>query len=819
MSAPLEPKENEESVVEKCTDHLKRTIVRAKTIAKEANAPAIAPEHLFLALLAEKGSIGRALFLQEARVTETTVKRWITPRETAKIHNTPLPLIGLTEEAQRIIIAAMQHARAHQHCYVGTEHLLLALLVGDHSWLQQYTVRPETVKRVRNVLHDMMKSVAHFSEATPSYQEPSRERKKKTSALSHFCRDLTAEARAGHLDPVIGREDEIERTMIILARRTKNNPILLGEAGVGKTAIVEGLAVRIAQGTVPAGIQGKRIMALDVGAVVAGTVWRGEFEGRMQQLLRDIEQSTDVILFIDEIHTIMGAGSASGSLDAANFLKPALARGTLHCIGATTVRDYKKTIEADPALERRFQSIMVEEPTQENARAILEGLRPLYEKHHNVRITPEAVSAAVALAKRYFPTAMLPDKAIDLLDEAAAAFQLHKEEDPAKREQKRIKALHVDLQEKKEHAIERGAFDAALVLQKEEEMMLQQLLALQKTIQQTSVSSAGRPMLDRDAIMRVVARIVHLPEETIAETPHRLATVSSHLGEHIHGQPRALTLIADTIQRAFSGMSSRQRPRASFIFVGPSGVGKTETAKLLAATLFPGESAFVRVDMGEFAQGFNIAKLIGAPPGYVGYREGTALTDNVKNHPACVVLFDEIEKAHPDALHLLLGLLDEGMLTDATGKRISFREAIIIFTSNIGTREMSTQEHMGFVPGATFSENTLKRLVQKTLPLEFVNRLDALVPFAPLGEETITTLVDRACQSLATSLVERGTTLTIANDVMTHLAKHAFLPDEGARAVHRIMQEKIENPLAKQLLNAQKRAIHVRLKNGTIVFV
>lgn len=817
MSAPLESKE---SIVEKCTDHLKRTIARAHTLARSTHAPGIAPEHLFLSLLTEKGSIGRALFLQEARITATTVKRW-TPLEVARPSGPSGPpkaearlLTGLTEEAQRIITDAVKRAGAYQHCYVGTEHLLLALLESRQPWLKQFNVRAEAVKRVRNMLQGMMKSVTHFTEAAPALLESPRERKKKTSALSHFCRDLTEEARMGRLDPVIGREDEIERTMIILTRRTKNNPILLGEAGVGKTAIAEGLAVRIAEGNVPASIQGKRIMALDVGAVVAGTVWRGEFEGRMQQLLHDIEQSSDVILFIDEIHTIMGAGSASGSLDAANFLKPALARGILHCIGATTVRDYKKTIEADPALERRFQPIMVEEPTPENTRAILEGLRPLYEKHHRVRITPEAVSAAVALAKRYFPTAMLPDKAIDLLDEAAAAFQLHKEEDPITREQKRIGALHTELQEKKEHAIERGAFDAALVLQKEEEEMLQQLLTLQKTTRQ----EPALPTLDRDAIIRVVAAIVRLPQESIAETPHRLTVLGSHLEKHIHGQERALTLIADTVQRAFSGMSSRPRPRASFIFVGPSGVGKTETAKLLATTLFPGESAFVRVDMGEFAQGFQTAKLIGAPPGYIGYREGTALTDMVKNRPACIVLFDEIEKAHPEVLHLLLGLLDEGMLADATGRRISFREAIIIFTSNIGTREMSAHAQMGFAPGATFSENAVKLLVQKTLPLEFVNRLDALVPFAPLAAETITALVERSCRSLASSLAERGIALTIDNNVIAHLAHHALAPDEGARAVHRVMQEKIENPLAKELLNMHKSAIHVTLKNGTIVF-
>lgn len=794
----------------KWTDHLRRTLARAADVARQSRSPAITPDHIIIGLLSEKGAIGRELLLQ-------SIKKKPLPRARRASALGAPHAIPFSPETERLLLAAAGNARRHEHCYVGTEHLLEALLTLCAPTLQEHGVTTRTIERLERDLAVIMKSAAHFSDMVPSHSEKhgrtatkTRGRGKHQSALDAFCRDLVKAAGEGTIDPVIGREEEIDRVMTILARRTKNNPMLLGESGVGKTAIVEGLALRIANGTAPAPLLGKRILSLDVGAIVAGTVWRGAFEERMKKIVDELRDATDTVLFIDEVHTILGAGSASGSLDAANFLKPALARGSVRCIGATTIQDYKKTIETDGALERRFQPVIVLEPTPEKTIAILEGLRPLYEQHHGVAITHDAITAAVTLAKRHFPTAMLPDKAIDLLDEAAAALALAMAVD-IRQETIREAGREIRmLQEKKEHAVDAASFEEATLLKKEGDRLAGMLAAITKE----PAPARERPLLTTASIAATVANIVHLPRSAVAIGSGTMLDWGKQLGETIIGQTAGLTTIADTLRRSLAGFARDGRPRASFLFVGPSGVGKTATAKLLAELLFPNESALVRIDMGELTQGFQLSKLIGAPPGYVGYREGTALSDAIKNRPSSVVLFDEIEKAHPEVLSLLLSLFDEGALTDATGRRISFRETIIICTANIpGVRAMG----FGETSGAPSTHDAVKQAVQKILPLPLTNRLDALVPFTPLSAMHITELVQRKCARIVAELSRRGTAITISDEAVTLLARLAHTPDEGARAVHRIVQKYVENPVAAILTAGKPSAIRIAVKDDIIV--
>lgn len=815
MSAIAHP----EKITEKFTLHCKQTLMRSALIASHEGVDAITPAHLFRALYQEKGGVGRALLLQITARAMAFQKhcRTRTPR-TKKINDTLLPL---TAQGQRIVTSAVVTAYRHGHTYIGTEHLLRALVAESPDTIKEYGMNDRMLTRLREDLDIVMKSASRFTETLPDAPEhhhhsttKTRAKQKKTPALSLFCRDLTKAAEEERIDPVIGRDAEIERLMIILARRSKNNPMLLGESGVGKTAIVEGFARRIAEGQVPPLFQKKRVMALDVGALVAGTVWRGEFEARVKQLIHDIEQSQDVILFIDEMHTIMGSAASAGGFDAGNFLKPMLARGALRCIGATTPQEYKKTIETDPALERRFQPIVVTETTPEMTNEILKGLAPLYERHHGITIAHDAITESVRLAKRYFPTAMLPDKAIDILDEAAAALALTLPQDPIAEKRHALETELATIREAKENAVTKELLPDALTYHKEEGRLLAALALLAPT----PSTLTPQLLLDTHAIRKVVARVTRLPEATIADTPQHITTLASTLSETIVGQDAALATIAATLERAFSDLRPRTRPRASFFFIGASGVGKTETAKTLARTLFPGESAFVRIDMGELAQGFHTSKLIGAPPGYIGYREGTALTDRIKNQPASVVLFDEIEKAHPEAISLILGLLDDGMLTDATGKRISFRETIIICTSNIGTREGSVTHNMGFTRSSPSGEQSLRILAERMLPVEFLNRFNAFVVFPTLSETTTRTLVDRAIDELVQSLMGRNVSCTIDPAVRAYLAAKAHNPDHGARAIRRTFETHIENPVASLLLRTPSlHSITITCKDNTCI--
>jgi ATP-dependent Clp protease ATP-binding subunit ClpC len=721
-------------------------------------------------------------------------------------------------------------ANAHDHKYVGTEHLLMGLLQLEAPRFQELLkAREIDVAALKETVASMLKTTSRFPEITAAFEtgrapqakaggvkeKEKTERKErhartqaKTPALDFFAVELTDEKAVGKLDPVIGRDKEIERTIQILCRRTKNNPVLIGEPGVGKTAIVEGLAKLIVSGDVPDALADKRIFSLDLGLALAGTIYRGEFEGRLKQIIEEVRANPEIILFIDELHNIMGAGSNSGSMDAANILKPALARGELRAIGATTLAEFKKHIEADGALERRFQQVLVEAPTPAATVTILKGLRKKYEEFHGVTITDEAIEAAVQLSERYLTDRHLPDKAIDLIDEAAACVKVAATNEGTGAKLRALEGELDRLRANKRKAVSGENFIQALELKTREQELVEEIAEVEKKPGARAPRRVGQ--IVRADIASLIARSTGIPlSELMLDERGRLLKLESRLQQRIIGQDDAVKAVAEMIRRARAGIANPARPLASFLFLGPTGVGKTELAKVLAETVFQDPKAMVRIDMSEFAEGFNVSKLIGAPAGYVGYREETKLTDQVKRKPHSIVLFDEIEKAHHEAHNLLLQILEDGQVTDATGRKINFRQCIIVMTSNVGS-EVFRNAGIGFETGKAgevtaetrreATASVLKEL-ENRFPPEFLNRIDKTIVFAPLGKAELAEVVRLQLGDLSTRLYSDFLVkLEASPEAVALLSERSWNPLHGARGVRRQIQDVVENPLAERML-------------------
>jgi ATP-dependent Clp protease ATP-binding subunit ClpC len=776
----------------------------------------IGTEHLLLGLLREGEGIAAEILknigldLDELRkAIEDTVR---STGETATIGNIPF-----TKRAEKVLKMSYMEADRYKSDIIGTEHLLLALAKERDGVaaqiLMSFGVNYETI---RQELDNIIKG-------TPTMHEETT-KKTKTPALDHFGRDLTELAMKDQLDPIIGREKEIQRVAQILSRRKKNNPVLIGEPGVGKTAIAEGLAIRIVQKKVPRVLHNKRVVTLDLGAIVAGTKYRGQFEERMKAILNELEKAKDVILFIDELHTIVGAGGASGSLDASNMFKPALARGEIQCIGATTLDEYRQYIEKDGALERRFQKIIVDPPSVEETIEILKGLREKYEKHHRVKYTDEALIACVKLADRYITDRYLPDKAIDVMDEAGSMVHLANVVVP-----KEILVLEEKIKEvrkQKEEVIKQQAFEKAAELRDLEKKLNQQLEAAKRKWQEAEDEVVGT--VEVEHVAQVVSMMTGIPVSRVQKTEsERLLEMEEQLKKRVVGQDEAIKILCKAIQRTRAGLKDPQRPIGSFMFLGPTGVGKTHLAKVLAEYLFEDPNALIRFDMSEFMEKFAVSRLTGAPPGYVGYEEGGQLTEKVRRHPYSVVLFDEIEKAHPDVFNILLQILDEGHLTDGLGRKVDFKNTILIMTSNIGVRNIKKGGKFGFAKEDESSEykfmsEKIMEEVRKVFNPEFLNRLDEIVVFHPLKKKDMMKIVDIVLQDLVKRLEDRDIEISLTEGARELLVEKGFDPVFGARPLKRTIQKYLEDPLAEELLKGTFQDgshIQVRKKGDQLEFV
>src|ERR687890_295778 len=718
-----------------------------------------------------------------------------------------------TPSAKRALQLSFAAARQMGAGQVGSEHLLLGLLgEGDgnaYRILQQHGASDAEALR-REILRLMQQRGAQMGQGMPGaavggpgggQQGPTSE----TPTLDQVSRDLTQLAREGELDPVIGRAEELSRVVRILSRRTKNNPVLIGEAGVGKTAVAEGLAQRIVSDDIPETLRGKRVLALDVGGLVAGTRFRGDFEERMQQMLKELQQEEkNIILFIDELHTIVGAGGAEGAVNASNMLKPALARGELQVIGATTLDEYRKHLEKDPALERRFQPVLVGEPTVDETVGILFGLRDRYEAHHRVGISDDALIAAAQLGDRYITDRYLPDKAIDLLDEAAAEVRLRSTVPPV--DVRRIEEEIAQLEREKEDAVRAETYEQAAGIKQRIEQLRAELDQQQQGWAGSRESNA--PEVTREDIARILEEWTGVPATNIVqEEAERLLQLESVLHERVVGQERAVTAIAEAIRRARAGISDPNRPVGSFIFLGPTGVGKTELARTLAEFLFGEEDAMIRIDMSEFQERHTVSRLVGAPPGYVGYDEAGQLTEQVRRRPYSVVLFDEIEKAHPDVFNTMLQILDDGRLTDAQGRTVSFQNTVIIMTSNVGSQHLVSTKQFGFTSrdGVNFQETERRALdaLERSFRPEFLNRIDEIIVFEPLTKEDVLQIVDIMLSRLNKHLESQKVSVEVTEAAKEFLAEQGYDPKFGARPLARAIRRYIENPLSSRIIGGE----------------
>ncbi len=794
---------------DKFTKRAKQVLQLATEEARTFNHPYVGTEHILLGLIRESEGIAARVLddlgvkLPQARsAVEFIVGVGETPYRGDQ---------DLTARAKKVIEYAVEEARRLNHHYIGTEHLLLGLVRnGEGVATGVLDIMGVSLEQVRN---QVMRVLRHGT--TPSTERSlgsqQSQRQSKTPYLDALGTDLTEMAEAGRLDPVIGRQHEIERVIQILSRRTKNNPALIGEPGVGKTAIVEGLAQRIIQGDVPDSIKGKRVVTLDMGALVAGTKYRGQFEERLKRVVDEIKE-TRCILFIDEFHTIIGAGGAEGTLDAANILKPALSRGELQTIGATTLDEYRKYIERDAALERRFQPIMVDEPSLENSIDILRGIKSRYEDFHQLQIRDEAIKAAAFLSARYVPDRFLPDKAIDLIDEAASRVRMYRSATPP-RLRDALRGLEA-LRKEKEAAFEDQQFEVAADLRDREERMQARILEIECEMgidPSNEERVIERPYVTEEDIAEVVGMWTGIPVKRLkGDETLRLMHMEDALHKRVVGQEEAIVTISKAVRRARAGLKDPKRPIGSFIFLGPTGVGKTELAKALAEFMFGTEESLIKIDMSEFQERHTTSRLVGSPPGYVGYGEGGQLTDAVRRKPYSVVLFDEIEKAHPEAFNLLLQVLEDGNLTDGKGRRVDFRNTIIIMTSNVGTEHIRRASKIGFGgnAGEINLEDTRRKVndaLRQMFRPEFLNRLDATIIFQPLTNDEIRYIASIMLKRVQQQLDEHQITLEVKEDALDLLSKRGYDPALGARPLRRIITNLIEDPLAEGVLDGRFR--------------
>ncbi|MEO0072669.1 MAG: ATP-dependent Clp protease ATP-binding subunit [candidate division WOR-3 bacterium] len=776
---------------ERFTERVKKILAIARQEAIRLHNDYIGTEHILLGIVKEGEGVA-VMVLNELGVNLDDLQRTI---ENALEYGTKtliLNEIPLNHEARAAINWAVEEARRMNHTYIGTEHILLGILKEEKSLgaqilqslgLELEIVRQETLRLLSG----------HVKETT-------KKSKSKTPALDMYSRDLTQLAREDKLDPIIGREKEIERVIQILVRRKKNNPVLIGEAGVGKTAIVEGLAQRIVDGRIPSALKNKRVLALDMAAIVAGTKYRGQFEERLKAIINEITTQGDCIIFIDELHTIVGAGAAEGSIDASNILKPALARGEIQCIGATTLEEYRRYIEKHSALERRFQPIMVEPPTVEETIRILMGLKEKYELHHKVIYSEKAIRAAAFLADRYITDRFLPDKAIDVIDEAGARVKLIRS--TVNPELEEIEKKIEKVRKAKENAIEQQKFERAAELRDEQRRLIE--LLKKKRIEWEK--SGNFPVVTEEDVAYVVATWSSVPVTKLEENEQqRLLNMEKELAEYIVGQEHAISAVAKAIRRSRAGIKDPRRPIGSFIFLGPTGVGKTELARVLAKFLFGNEDALIRLDMSEYMEKFNVSRLVGAPPGYVGYEEGGQLTEKIRRKPYSVVLFDEIEKAHPDVFNILLQILEDGQLTDSLGRKVSFKNAVIIMTSNIATSEIKKAASLGFRSSSELEtyekiKEKLLQEVKKVFRPEFLNRVDEIIVFRSLDRSQMEKIVDIQLRSITERLREQKLILQVEKSAKELLIEQGFDPEFGARPIKRAIRRLLEDPLSEELL-------------------
>ncbi len=773
-------------MLENYTDRAKDLMSDAQNILRRYKHSQLDTEHLLVAMLEDTDGIVTKL-LGHLNTDITAVKRVIETNlaSTSRTQSSGgrEQQIYITPRMKRILDIAESEAQRLRDEFVGVEHIFIAIIKeGDSPSSRALVAQRVDIERVYQALAQLRKGTRSDSPAADV----------GNSIIGRYTRDLTALAKAGRIDPVIGRSEEVDRVIQVLARRSKNNPVLIGDPGVGKTAIVEGLAQKIVDGAVPDALRGKTLLTLDLGALIAGAKFRGEFEERLKGVVDAVRDAAgQIILFIDELHTVVGAGAAEGSLDASNLLKPALARGELQCIGATTINEYRKYIEKDAALERRFQPVYVGEPTIVDTIAIIEGLRPKYEQHHQVKITDEAIKAAVLLSSRYITDRFLPDKAIDLVDEAASKVRMSLSGVPAELQQME-KSLE-DLLKRGKDAVDRMAYEEAAQLRDEESALRE---TYSKRRREWEDTTGIHRIVGENDIAGVVARITGVPiQRMLEEEAAKLLHLEDRLHERVIGQDRAITALAEAIRRSRVGLSDPKRPIGSFLFLGPTGVGKTEVAKGLAELLFDDEGALVRVDMSEYMEKHSVARMIGAPPGYVGHEDGGQLTEAVRKRPYRVVLLDEIEKAHPDVWNILLQVLDDGRLTDGHGRVVSFRNTVILMTSNIGSQEIQDAIRAGRDP----EKAALSALTGVIRP-ELINRIDEIIPFAGLTENDLLKIVDLLLLRTVAALAERSITLSFTAEAKQSLVSLGFDPVYGARPLKRTIQRHVDNLLSTAIL-------------------
>lgn len=796
------------------SENAKKSLIAAQDYAAASGIRVIDSSYVLLGFLSAKGSVACEV-LEEFGLTSETVKELIVPG--SKIITPAEVATGLSYDVQKSLEIAFNMASKMGDSFVASEHILMAILSQDNSegslLVKRIGLRPEDItKRLEEILKEESGEYDEDLSQMMGFSSEKNQSNKKESILEEYSTNLTNKAKNNELDPVVGRDKEISRLISIINRRTKNNPVLIGEPGVGKTAIVEGLALAIANETVPEMLMGKEVLVLDLASVVAGTKYRGEFEDRLVKIVKEVKKNKKIILFIDEIHNLVGAGAAEGAIDAANILKPALSRGEMQIIGATTLNEYRKYIEKDAALERRFQPIVVPETNIDETIAILQGLRPRYEEYHNVQITDEAIVAATKLAKRYISDRFLPDKAIDLIDEAAALKKVKKGA-----VSKLIKNLNKEIKEirgKKEDAVLAEDFAYAAELKQKEEILAAKLKN-QKV--REGLSDDERPLITEENIAEVISISTGVPiTRLVQKESESLLKLESALKKNVIGQDEAVETIASAIRRARTGVSDTRRPIGSFMFLGPTGVGKTELAKVIAKEIFGDSDALVKIDMSEFMEKHNVSRLVGAPAGYVGFEEGGQLTEIVRRRPYSVILLDEIEKAHGDVFNILLQILEDGYLTDAKGVKVDFRNTIIIMTSNVGAKWLGRESKLGFAVQSADDKDVLLEIhnrnkdliledLKKRFKPEFLNRLDHVVVFKALTKSEIKKIINLQLSELATRLKEKNISIKVSDSAKNFLIEKGYDAENGARPLRRAIQSRIEDPLASGILRGEFR--------------